>query len=498
MNEPGTVAPIERLSSGIVELDGILGGGLPVRSVSVITGEPGSGKTILTWQVLFHLARQGKRCLYFTTLSEPILKMIRYMQLFTFFDQRVLDERIVITDLGSHARSQSPEQVLAEVTARVEREESDIVVIDSFKALHDLLGHAASSRTFVYDLAVSMAAWGATTLLVGEYTTQDLLLGPEFAIADGIIRLGTQPLELATARVLEVVKLRGVNCVSGQHFFEITDAGVAVYPRVHVPAVRGEASSNISERMTSGIAGLDNLLRGGVPRRSCTVVQGSPGTGKTLLGLNFLRAGAQQGERGLVFALDETPAQLRDEATALGWDLAALEAEGRVTVMYISPLELSTDRFLYEARARVQTAGAQRVVLDSISSLALGVPSEHRLREFIYALTKHLRLAGVTTLLTLEMTEQFGMVQLSGHGISTIADNVVMLRFVEVDGRLERAISVLKARGVSHETAPRRFTIGDGGMRVEEAFTGYRGILTGVPMPVAQGTPPAGQHKEER
>ena len=126
------------------------------------------------------------------------------------------------------------------------------------------------------------------------------------------------------------------------------------------------------------------------------------------------------------------------------------------------------------------------------------MPSERRLRQFIYALTKHFRLAGVTTLLTMEVPEQFGVVQLTGHGVSSIADNVVVLRFVEVDGRLERAISVLKARGVQHETEPRRFTIGDGGMRVEGAFTGYRGILTGLPVPVTQSAPWAGRRKEER
>jgi circadian clock protein KaiC len=492
------VASIERLSSGIVELDRILGGGLPVRSVSVLSGKPGSGKTILAWQVLFHLARQGKRCLYFTTLSEPTLKMIHYLQLFTFFDQRVLDERIVCADVGSHARAQSPAQVLAAVTARVEREEPDLVVIDSFKALHDLLSNTASRRVFVYDLAVSMAAWGATTLLLGEYTTQELEWAPEFAIADGIIRLDTQPQELATVRVLEVLKLRGANVVSGQHSFEITGAGLAVYPRVHVPAVTGEAPSPIGERLTSGIAGLDDLLRGGVPRRTSTVVQGATGTGKTLLGLTFLVAGAHKGERALFIALEETPAQLRGQATGFGWDLSALEADGRLTVSYISPLELSVDRFLYGARQRVQTAGAQRVVLDSISSVALGVPSQRRLHQFIYALTKHFRLAGVTTLLTLEVPEQFGVVQLTGHGVSAIADNVVRLRFVEVGGRIERAISVLKARGVPHESEPRRCTIGAGGMRVAGAFPGYRGILTGVPESVAQSAPRAGRHKEER
>ena len=129
----------ERLSSGSAALDSILGGGIPAQSVTIVAGEPGSGKTVFTLQALFHHARQGKKCLYFTTLSEPALKIIRYMQLFSFFDSRLLDDRVVFVDLGSVLRKDGAEKMLAQMMLRIESEGPDIVAIDSFKAIHDML-----------------------------------------------------------------------------------------------------------------------------------------------------------------------------------------------------------------------------------------------------------------------------------------------------------------------------------------------------------------------
>ena len=146
--------------------DRILGGGLPMRSVNVIAGEPGAGKTIFALQMLFHLARQGRKCLYLTTLSEPSLKLVSYMQQFSFFDESLIAEkRVVFADLGSVIRRKGVDETLTEITGRVEHEEPAIVVIDSFKALRDLLGDAAAMRTFVYDLAVHIASWGAASLV---------------------------------------------------------------------------------------------------------------------------------------------------------------------------------------------------------------------------------------------------------------------------------------------------------------------------------------------
>lgn len=212
---------LERLSTGSAALDAILGGGDSHPVGDVVAGEPGSGKSVFTLQALFHQARQGTKCLYFTTLSEPALKLIRYMQFFSFFDARLIDERIVFVDLGTALRSSGPGTVLGQILERVEREGPALVAVDSFKAIHDLLPSDGQSRVFVYDLAVGMAAWGATTLLVGEYMTEDIGVVPEFAVADGIVRLTNERQALTTARQFEIVKMRGANYVTGGHFFEI-------------------------------------------------------------------------------------------------------------------------------------------------------------------------------------------------------------------------------------------------------------------------------------
>jgi circadian clock protein KaiC len=459
-----------------------------MRSVNVVAGEPGTGKTIFALQMLFHQARQGKKCLYLTTLSEPTLKLISYMQQLTFFDEALIaSNRVVIADVGSVVRRKGLQETLTEITSRVEAHQPTVVVIDSFKALRDVAGASPAMRTFVYDVAVHLSAWGAVSLLVGEYTAEEIVNLPEFAIADGIIRLSNRRQELSAVREVEVLKLRGANVVTGAHFFEIDRGGLAFFPRVRSPEGPIEEPETPDERVGTGAAGLDDMLGGGLPRASASVVQGGTGTGKTLLGLQFLLEGARKGEPGVHFTLEETTNQLRRIAQSFGWDLPALEEQKLFTFSYVSPVELSTDRFLDRARQDVERLGARRAVLDSLTTMALGVPSQRRFKELVYAVTKHFRAAGVTLNMNMEIPDLLGSAQLSGHGVSFAADNVIQLKYVEVDGCLERAISVLKARGVRHATDVRRLRIEAGRLAVEPAFAGLRGVLTGQPVPALRG-----------
>ncbi|NVJ24417.1 recombinase RecA [Myxococcus sp. AM011] len=482
---------LEFETTGDVALDRILGGGIPARSMVVIAGEPGSGKTVLTLQMLFHAARQGKKCLYFTTLSEPALKVIRYMQLFDFFDVELLDKQVIFVDLGGCVR-EGAERTLAEIEARVEKHEPDFVAIDSFRAIGELLQHqGVGARPFIYDLAVQTASWGATTLLAGEYTRDEFPVFAEFAVADGIIRLGSERQELTSVREMEVLKLRGAGYTSGRHFFDISKAGVSFYPRVSTPEdTQVHASADAGVRATMGVEGLDDLLGGGLPGGSATVVQGGTGSGKTLLSLQFLLEGARKGEKGVLFTLEESPDQLRSIARSVGWDLASFEAQGKLVIRYTSPVELSTDRFLYEARKEVRELGATRAVFDSLTTMSLGVPSDRRYKEMVYAIAKHMRAAGVTLLMTVESEQLLGTATISGHGVSFIADNLIQLRYVEIGNKLERAISVLKARGIKHNSELRSMTVGADGLKVIEGrFRDLRGVLTGLPTRESRDTP---------
>jgi circadian clock protein KaiC len=160
-----------------------------------------------------------------------------------------------------------------------------------------------------------------------------------------------------------------------------------------------------------------------------------------------------------------------------------MEQRRLFSFFYVSPVELSTDAFLDRARQLVEQVGARRAVLDSLTSLALGVPSQRRFKELVYAMTKHFRALGVTLNMNMEVAELLGSAQLSGHGISFAADNVIQLKYLEQDGRLDRGISVLKARGIRHATEVRRLNVEDRGVEVGAPFKGLRGVLTGLPTP---------------
>jgi circadian clock protein KaiC len=352
----------------------------------------------------------------------------------------------------------------------VEHEEPAVLVIDSFKALRDLLGEAAAMRTFIYDLAIHTSAWGAVSLFVGEYTPAEIADLPEFAIADGIIRLSNQRHELTTIREVEVLKLRGANFVTGAHFFEIGRDGLAFFPRVRsrAPADGGTRRARLDKpaaRRDAGGAATRSDVIGAGPER------------QDLLGCSTSRAPTRN--RDLP---SRRPPPASRHAPGLG--PRPLEARGLFSFYYVSPVELSTDVFLDRARQEVERLGARRAVLDSLTSMSLGVPSERRFKELVYALTKHFRAAGVTLNMNMEIADLLGTAQLSGHGISFAADNVIQLKYVEVMGCLERGISVLKARGVHHATDMRRLRVGPDRIDVESAFAGLRGVLTGLPVPL--------------
>ena len=472
---------VDRIPTGVGELDRMLDGGIPTQSVTVIAGEPGTGKTVLALKMMFTAAQRGAKCLYITTLSEPAIKLIRHMQLFEFFDGSLVGDNIVLCDLGAVLRADGVEKALAHILERVEEMEPELVVVDSFKAIHDLLPRDRD-RTFVYDLVASMAAWGTTSLLLGEYAEPEMSKLPELAIADGIVRLGFGRGDLATTRELEIQKLRGSDFVSGKHSYEIGSGGIVVYPRLRAPSFANDTASSPIEPVSTGVEGLDRMLNGGLPRSSATVVLGGTGTGKTVLGLNFLIEGARRGEPSVLFTLEETPAQIRGIGASLGWDLKGFEDSGLLRICFTSPVELSPDRFLYQVRRMVEEMRAQRLVVDSLTTLELGTTSPQRYKALVYALMKHLRASGVTSLMQLEIPELVGAGKLSGHGISFAADNAVYLRFLERSGQLERAAVIIKARGVAHRNELCGLTIAPGGMRIGDPLQNMQGVLTGMPV----------------
>jgi circadian clock protein KaiC len=449
--------PPDRLSTGIAQLDAVLGGGIPRYSAVFVSGLPGTGKTILSQQAAFANAQAGRTCLYLTTLSEPPLKMLRFLQDFAFFQPDLFDAKVLYGDLGRALRTDGPPGLLAQMDRMVRERRPALVVIDSFKCVRDFIRDPVAFREFTIDVVVQLTTWEATALLVGEYTLEDVREGAEFAIADGIIYLyGLEEAE-KQERFLRVLKMRGTSFLDGEHFFQIDAAGITLYPRL-APSVVGEAALPVG-RVGSTIAGLREMLGGGLATSTATVIGGTMGAGKTVVALSFLVDGARIGEPGLLVSLEESPAQLTRNAQAFGWDLEDLRHAGLLDIYHVSPAELTIDRHAVDLLARAQQLGARRLVIDSLTAIAAAVPDMAKYQYYLWALTDYCKRHGITVIMTAEATGTIQALESTPRGISLVADTIIVLRYVEREGHIKRAVAVLKMRGGPHDTALRELLI---------------------------------------
>ncbi len=451
--------------TGLPALDQvIIPDGIPLRALNVIGGTPGTGKTILALQMLFANARPDYRAIYFTTISEPTVKFLAYLQDFDFYDPQKMFTNIVVRDIGEAIQTQPLPQVIQTINQAIAEENARLVVVDSFKAISDVVSQVDQLRVFAYDLAVNLVSSMCTAFLVGEYTPEDVAVVPVFAIADGIIFLSFEEQGLNRMRFLDVHKIRGRRYFLGRHPFTISPAGITVYPRIKTPAAP-PAYEIADERLSTGVAGLDEMLQGGFPQGSITLIAGGAGVGKTLLSLHFAINGIERGEPCLFVSFQETPSHLRALAGGFGWHLAQLEAQGLLKLFYTSPVEL----------------GARRVAIDGLKDIEMATPDKVRFKDYAYSLANFFRAQGITALLTNEIPELFGTMALSEHGVSFIADNVILLRYVEVASQITRAISVLKMRGSDHDKSLREYRITSTGVEVLEPFSGLQGLISGAP-----------------
>lgn len=219
---------IPRLETGLRRLDAILAGGLPKRSVTVLAGAPGTGKTILAQQICFHQASRASRALYFNTLSEPPAKTLLYLGQFAFFDAAKLEAGVEFVDLGNVARTGGLEQAAEQITEHVERVHPAIVVVDSFRVFDELARSREDLRRFGHDIAVKLMVWECTALLLGEYGVGELESNPLFSIVDGLVSLTQERSPDGPRRLLEVVKMRGTAHDRDRHAFEITRNGIEI------------------------------------------------------------------------------------------------------------------------------------------------------------------------------------------------------------------------------------------------------------------------------
>jgi circadian clock protein KaiC len=262
---------INRLPTGVPGLDDILGGGLPEFSFNLIAGQPGCGKTTLAHQIMFAMATPERPAIYFTVLGEPPLKMLRYQQQFGFFDAEALNQSVRFINLSDDAMAGDLDRVLTRIVDEVTTHGPALVFVDSFRSVvraSEIDGRPHHRlQQFVQELGMHMTSWEATTFLIGEYFTQTDA-NPVFTVSDGLIWLHQSVQRNSMVRKMEIMKMRGQATLPGLHTFRIGSSGIDVFPPASVanPTAATVRAAASAPRLQMGVAGLDDMLGGGLPR----------------------------------------------------------------------------------------------------------------------------------------------------------------------------------------------------------------------------------------
>ena len=456
----------DRVSSASERMDSILGGGLPSNGINLVMGLPGSGKTILAQQYAFHNATPERPALYLSTVSEPLDKILRYGQTLSFFDQGAVGISVFYEDLGGILNEQGLPGVLDKISVLLKERRPGVIVIDSFKALHPYAQRDEDFRRFLHELAGRLTAFPATSFWVGEYDADESAGSAEFAVADAIMWLSTERVGQREMRVLQVLKLRGSDFLSGKHAYRVSRHGLDVFPRLADTA--DQKGYDMSDtRLSSGIPILDQMLGRGYWPGASTLVAGPAGSGKTLMGLHFIFDGARNGEPGVIATLQENAAQLERIVNGFGW---SLDEQG-VELMYRAPVDLYLDEWVHDLLETVERTGARRILIDSLGDLRATSTDETRFREYIYSLLQRCARRGITVMMTQEVADLFGITRLSEFGISHVSDNVVLLQFIRGESSVKRGVTVMKTRASAHDPQIREFEITSEGFVVGDQFS---------------------------
>ncbi|MHB1124803.1 MAG: ATPase domain-containing protein [Ramlibacter sp.] len=471
---------IVRLGTGVQGLDQVLGGGLPEFSFNVIAGAPGCGKTTLAHQMMFALATRERPALYFTVLGEPPLKMLRYQQQFEFFDERKVNACIRFVNVSAEAATGDLQQVLTRIAAEVEAHDPRLVFVDSFRSVvlaHDGARSFLTLQEFVQQLGLLMTSWQATTFLIGEYFTEHDP-SPIFTVADGLIWLRQSVQRNSVVRKMEIMKMRGQATLAGLHTFRIGDRGLQVFaPPTLEQAAGGVVAGRDAARLKMGVAGLDEMMGGGLPSGYSLLVAGPTGAGKSILATAFMTEGARSGETSVIAAFERRP------NAAGGPVMTELIASGRVGVVDARAPGLSVDEIATLLIAEVRRLKATRVVIDSLSGFELALAPTFRedFRESLSRMVLALASTGATVLMTSELEDRYDDLRFSPYGTAFLTDAIIVQRYIEVDSRLQRVLAVAKVRDSAHSNELRLFEIGDDGIRIGSMLQGYEGLLGGRP-----------------
>ena len=473
------------VSTGVPHLDLLLAGGIPARQCVVVTGDPGTGKTILCSQIAFAHAARGESVVLATVASESQDKLIDELQEFSFFDRERIGRELFVVSAYS-ALQRGPKEAKELLLSTMRSRKAKLLFLDGLRSVRDLWAHEGKLRDFLYELNVGIAHLDAIGLLTTEYPLSRLMEYPEATTVDGIVSLTTQRFGGRVVRRIQVVKLRGRGHLGSEHVMHINANGICIVPRLEDLTIDQGTFAPSVERAGFGLPELDVILQGGLPRLSATLLAGSTGVGKTLLGAQFIAAGARKNERGLLVTYSEPVQRLISRARGVSLELQPLVDAGMALIEYRIPTNLEADDLIAEILKRVRDHGIKRLVLDGIGELETSILEPARVKGLLTSLIIQLRDLGVTAVFIKEVPKFAGPeLDFSDTPISVTAENVLFFRYIELRGRLRRILSVLKMRESGYEPYVHEFQISSGGVTVLGPLDSAEGLLTGMARPLS-------------
>jgi circadian clock protein KaiC len=484
-------AKLPPMSTGIAGLDEVLHGGLTPHRLYLVEGVPGSGKTTLGMQFLANGASAGEPVLY-VTLSESREELEDIADSHGWSLQGISVRELIPSERSLEPDDQytvfHPSEVeLTETTSLLLKDVEELkpkrVVFDSLSELRLLAGNPLRYRRQILALKQFFSGRGCTVMMLDDLTSTDRDLQVQ-SIAHGVIALDQLVPEYGgDRRRLRVVKFRGKVFRSGHHDYTIRTGGLEVFTRLVASEHRREFASG---RLSGGIPEIDQLLGGGIEFGTSTLITGAPGTGKSTLTVQFASAAAERGIKSAMFIFDESRSTLLSRAQGMGLPLAQQVDAGLVSIQPVDPAELSPGEFAHAIRKAVQVDGVRVLVIDSLNGYLNATPEERFLTIQLHELLMYLGQMGVATIIVSAHQGLIGPNMVSPVDASYLADAVLLLRYYEAEGEVRQALSVVKKRGGAHERSIRDFRLSEKGVHIGEPLRRFRGVLTGVPVPIEE------------
>jgi circadian clock protein KaiC len=473
-----------RYATGVPGLDEILGGGLIRERAYLVRGGPGTGKTTLGLHFLVAGVAAGESVLLITLESnEAQVRADAEPQGIDLAGVAVLDLSPT-REFFAQNRSYdifSPADVERDPTTRqiidtIEERKPTRVFVDAITTMGYLAPDAIQFRKQALSFLRYLVEHGATVLMSSEPTPSvpddDLRF-----MSDGIIELDVSVHKGIPRRTVTVAKLRGSDFAGGDHSLRLTGHGMKVFPRL-VPVAHERPFD--PEIVPTGVPELDDMLGGGIERGTISILSGPSGVGKTTIGMQLMKEAASRGERSVVYAFEEHRDTLLHRCDGIGMPVGEMIRDGMLSVVQVEPMRFSPAEFALLVREEVEQRGARVVMIDGISGYRLMLAGDDLIMQ-LHALGRYLKNMGVTVVFVSEVESITGDFQATGVGVSYLCDNLIFLRYLEIDGELRKAIGVLKKRLGEFGKTLRELEITDRGVQVGAPLTGLRGLLTGTP-----------------